>query len=67
MKTLQLLLHEVEWGGLDVLDLDLRSGTGDVQLTNVQRLVVDGELDTAVGWKLSTAGRSLCPRRKTLH
>lgn len=42
MKALQQLLHEVEWGGLDVLVLDLPPGTGDTQLTITQQIVVDG-------------------------
>ncbi|KAK7202638.1 P-loop containing nucleoside triphosphate hydrolase protein [Myxozyma melibiosi] len=42
MKALQQLLHDVEWDGLDVLVLDLPPGTGDVQLTITQQLVVDG-------------------------
>lgn len=42
MKALQQLLHEVEWGGLDVLVLDLPPGTGDVQLTITQQIVLDG-------------------------
>ncbi|KAF2760240.1 P-loop containing nucleoside triphosphate hydrolase protein [Pseudovirgaria hyperparasitica] len=42
MKALQQLLHEVEWSGLDVLVLDLPPGTGDVQLTITQQLVLDG-------------------------
>ncbi|KAK9470424.1 P-loop containing nucleoside triphosphate hydrolase protein [Dipodascopsis tothii] len=42
MKALQQLLHEVEWGGLDVLVLDMPPGTGDVQLTITQQVVVDG-------------------------
>jgi len=42
MKALQQLLHEVEWGGLDVLVLDLPPGTGDVQLTITQQVVLDG-------------------------
>lgn len=42
MKALQQLLHEVEWGGLDVLVLDLPPGTGDVQLTITQQVNVDG-------------------------
>ena len=42
MKALQQLLHEVEWGGLDVLVLDLPPGTGDTQLTITQQLKLDG-------------------------
>lgn len=42
MKALQQLLHEVEWDGLDYLILDMPPGTGDVQLTITQQLVVDG-------------------------
>ena len=47
MKALQQLLHEVDWaggagGGVDVLVLDLPPGTGDVQLTITQQVVVDG-------------------------
>jgi ATP-binding protein involved in chromosome partitioning len=44
MKALQQLLHEVEWGGLDVLVLDLPPGTGDVQLTITQQVELDGML-----------------------
>jgi len=42
MKALQQLLHDVEWGGLDVLVLDLPPGTGDVQLTITQQVQLDG-------------------------
>jgi ATP-binding protein involved in chromosome partitioning len=48
MKALQQLLHEVQWAGtesvpeLDVLVLDMPPGTGDVQLTIGQQIVVDG-------------------------
>lgn len=44
MKAVQQLLHEVEWGGLDILVLDMPPGTGDVQLTITQQLVLDGAL-----------------------
>ncbi|KAM3069662.1 hypothetical protein ACMFMG_010382 [Clarireedia jacksonii] len=43
MKALQQLLHEVDWGGLDVLVLDLPPGTGDTQLTITQQIVLDAE------------------------
>jgi ATP-binding protein involved in chromosome partitioning len=42
MKAIQQLLHEVEWGGLDVLVLDLPPGTGDTQLTITQQVILDG-------------------------
>lgn len=42
MKALQQLLHEVEWGGLDILVLDMPPGTGDVQLTIGQQVEMDG-------------------------
>ncbi|KAI1504719.1 P-loop containing nucleoside triphosphate hydrolase protein [Biscogniauxia marginata] len=44
MKALQQLLHEVDWGGLDVLVLDLPPGTGDTQLTITQQIVLDGSI-----------------------
>ncbi|KAF3907908.1 hypothetical protein ABW21_db0202398 [Orbilia brochopaga] len=42
MKALQQLLHEVDWGELDVLILDLPPGTGDTQLTITQQVELDG-------------------------
>jgi ATP-binding protein involved in chromosome partitioning len=42
MKALQQLLHDVEWGGLDVLVIDMPPGTGDTQLTITQQIVLDG-------------------------
>lgn len=42
VKALQQLLHEVEWGGLDMLVLDLPPGTGDTQLTIAQQVELDG-------------------------
>ncbi|KAL2108159.1 hypothetical protein VUR80DRAFT_4178 [Thermomyces stellatus] len=44
MKAIQQLLHEVDWGGIDVLVLDLPPGTGDTQLTISQQVVLDGAL-----------------------
>ncbi|KAK5171678.1 hypothetical protein LTR04_007111 [Oleoguttula sp. CCFEE 6159] len=41
-KAIQQLLHEVDWGGLDILVLDLPPGTGDVQLTITQHVKLDG-------------------------
>lgn len=44
MKALQQLLHEVDWGGLDILVLDLPPGTGDTQLTITQQIILDGAI-----------------------
>lgn len=38
----QQFLRQVEWGDLDYLILDLPPGTGDIQLTIVQTVSVDG-------------------------
>ena len=42
MKALQQLLHSVDWGGLDILVLDLPPGTGDTQLSIAQQVALDG-------------------------
>ncbi|WYZ35674.1 hypothetical protein EsH8_X_000321 [Colletotrichum jinshuiense] len=44
MKAIQQLLHEVDWGGLDILVLDLPPGTGDTQLTITQQIILDGSV-----------------------
>ncbi|KAG0183058.1 hypothetical protein DFQ29_000479 [Apophysomyces sp. BC1021] len=43
MKALQQLLHQVDWGHLDLLVIDMPPGTGDVQLTISQQVVLDGK------------------------
>lgn len=43
MKAMQQLLHEVDWGSLDMLVLDLPPGTGDTQLTITQQVFLDGK------------------------
>ena len=42
MKAIQQLLWDVEWRNLDILVIDLPPGTGDVQLTIAQQVVIDG-------------------------
>jgi ATP-binding protein involved in chromosome partitioning len=53
MKALQQLLHEVDWGRLDVLVLDMPPGTGDVQLTITQQLILDGAIIVSTPQDLS--------------
>jgi len=54
-KVLQQFLHDVAWGELDVLLVDMPPGTGDAQLSLVQQVMVSGAVvvttpqDVAVG------------------
>jgi len=41
-RYMQQFLRQVEWGKLDYLILDLPPGTGDIQLTIVQTVALDG-------------------------
>ena len=41
-KYLQMFVRQVDWGGLDVLLLDLPPGTGDIQLTLAQAFPLTG-------------------------
>jgi ATP-binding protein involved in chromosome partitioning len=58
MKALQQLLHEVDWGGLDVLVLDLPPGTGDVQLTITQQVNLSGAVIVSTPQDLSLVDAS---------
>ncbi len=42
MKAVEQLLHDVVWGELDILVIDLPPGTGDAQLTLVQKTPLTG-------------------------
>lgn len=42
MKTIQQFAQNVNWGGLEILVVDLPPGTGDAQLSLVQTIPLDG-------------------------
>ncbi|RMF12438.1 MAG: MRP family ATP-binding protein [Candidatus Dadabacteria bacterium] len=44
MKTIEQFLRGVAWGTLDVLVVDLPPGTGDAQLSLVQKTPIDGAI-----------------------
>lgn len=44
IKILRELLHNVNWGSLDYLFIDLPPGTGDVQLSIIQNSKLDGAI-----------------------
>ena len=51
----QQFLHQVNWGPLDYLFLDLPPGTGDVQITITQRVQMDGAVIVTTPHVLSGA------------
>lgn len=44
VSAVSQMINEVDWGDLDLLFIDTPPGTGEVQLTLVQRLPLDGAL-----------------------
>ena len=41
-SAIRQLFNDVEWGDLDLLIIDLPPGTGDIQLSLCQNLMIDG-------------------------
>jgi Mrp family chromosome partitioning ATPase/DUF971 family protein len=52
-QYVQQLLHNVAWGDLDYLILDLPPGTGDIQLTISQSVQIDGAVIVTTPHQLS--------------
>jgi ATP-binding protein involved in chromosome partitioning len=42
MRAIEQMLGDVDWGALDVMVLDMPPGTGDAQLTVLQKIAVSG-------------------------
>ena len=52
-RMTQQFFDNVDWGKLDLLILDLPPGTGDIQLTLVQKIALDGAVIITTPQKLS--------------
>lgn len=60
-RAIQQFFHDVDWGETDVVVVDLPPGTGDAQLSLVQRIPLDGAVivSTPQGVALDDARRGL--------
>ena len=54
-KAMNQLFYEVHWGELDYLLIDLPPGTGDVQLSMVQKVPVDGAITVCTPQNIALA------------
>jgi Mrp family chromosome partitioning ATPase/DUF971 family protein len=54
-QYMQQLLHQVDWGELDILIIDMPPGTGDIQLTISQSVQLDGAVIVTTPHQLALA------------
>jgi ATP-binding protein involved in chromosome partitioning len=54
-KAMNQLFYDVEWGDLDILLIDLPPGTGDVQLSMVQKVPVSGAITVCTPQNIALA------------
>lgn len=54
-SALKQLIHQTLWGGLDYLLIDLPPGTGDVHLTVMQELKIDGAVVVTTPQRIAVA------------
>lgn len=52
-KALRQLIHDTNWGDLDILIIDLPPGTGDIHLSMVQELSINGMIIISTPQKLA--------------
>lgn len=55
MSAVNQLISDTEWGGLDLLFIDTPPGTGEVQLSLVQKLALDGAVIVSTPQELALA------------
>lgn len=67
MSAIVQLINDTEWGDLDLLFIDTPPGTGEVQLTLVQRLPLDGAVIVSTPQEVALADvrRGVAMFRKT--
>jgi ATP-binding protein involved in chromosome partitioning len=67
MSAVSQLISDVDWGDLDILFIDTPPGTGEVQLTLVQRLPLDGVVIVSTPQEVALADvrRGVAMFRKT--
>jgi ATP-binding protein involved in chromosome partitioning len=67
MSAVSQLITDVDWGDLDILFIDTPPGTGEVQLTLVQRLPLDGVVIVSTPQEVALADvrRGVAMFRKT--